>query len=45
MKHLTVEQRYKLEILLQKNVCKTQIAVDLNIHISLIYKQLQCNSE
>lgn len=44
-KHFTVEQRYKLEILLQQNVCKTQIAIALNMHISSIYRQLKCNSD
>lgn len=43
MKHFTVEQRYKLEILLQQNVYKSQLAIDLKMHI--IYRELKRNSD
>ena len=45
MKHFTVEQRYKLEILLQQKVSKTQIAVDIKMHVSSIYRELKRNSD
>ena len=45
MKHFTVEQRYKLEFLIQQNITKTQIAIDLNMHISSIYRELRRNSD
>ena len=45
MKHFTVEQRYKLEVLLQQRVSKRQISVDLNIDISSIYRELKRNSD
>jgi len=45
MKHFTVEQRYKLEVLLQQRFSKTQIAIDLNMHISSIYRELKRNSD
>lgn len=45
MIHFTVEQRYKLEVLLQQHVSKTQIAIELNKHISSIYKEINRNSD
>jgi IS30 family transposase len=45
MNHFTVEQRYKLEVLLQQNVIKTQIADELNIDISSIYREIKRNSD
>ena len=45
MKHFTVEQRYKLEVLLQQNVPKTKIAIDLNKHISSVYREIKRNSD
>ena len=45
MSHFTVEQRYKLEVLLQQNVSKTQISKDLNKHISSIYREINRNSD
>jgi IS30 family transposase len=45
MKHFTVEQRYKLEFLMQQNVSKAQIAVDINVHISSIYREIKRNSD
>lgn len=45
MSHFTVEQRYKLEVLLQQNVYKTVIAAQLNCHISSIYRELNRNSD
>lgn len=45
MSHFTVEQRYKLEVLLQQNVSKTQISNELNKHISSIYREINRNSD
>lgn len=45
MSHFTVEQRYKLEILLQQNVSKTAISLELNKHISSIYREINRNSD
>ena len=45
MVHFTVEQRYKLEVLLQQNVCKEQIAIELRKHISSIYIEIKRNSD
>lgn len=45
MNHFTVEQRYKLEVLLQQNVSKSQISVDLKVHISSVYREIQRNSD
>lgn len=45
MIYFTVEQRYKLEVLLQQNVSKKQIAKDLNLHISSIYREIKRNSD
>jgi transposase, IS30 family len=45
MSHFTVEQRYKLEVLLQQNVSKTQICIELNKHISSIYREIKRNSD
>ena len=45
MIHFTVEQRYKLEVLLQQYVPKTQIATTLNKHISSIYREIGRNSD
>ncbi|WP_134346020.1 helix-turn-helix domain-containing protein, partial [Flavobacterium psychrophilum] len=45
MSHFTVEQRYKLEVLLQQNVSKTQISIELNKHISSIYREINRNSD
>ena len=45
MSHFTVEQRYKLEVLLQQNVSKTQISIDLNKHISSVYREINRNSD
>ena len=45
MVHFTVEQRYKLEVLLQQNVCKEQIAIELRKHISSIYREIKRNSD
>lgn len=45
MSHFTVEQRYKLEVLLQQNVSKTQISTELNKHISSIYREIKRNSD
>jgi transposase, IS30 family len=45
MSHFTVEQRYKLEVLLQQNVPKTEISIELNKHISSIYREIKRNSD
>jgi len=45
MNHFTVEQRYKLEVLLQQNVSKEQISIELNKHISSIYREINRNSD
>ena len=45
MSHFTVEQRYKLEVLLQQNVPKTEISIELNKHISSIYREINRNSD
>ena len=45
MVHFTVEQRYKLEVLLQQNVCKEQIAIELEKHISSIYREIKRNAD
>lgn len=45
MVHFTVEQRYKLEVLLQQNVSKEQIAIELRKHISSIYREIKRNSD
>lgn len=45
MNHFTVEQRYKLDVLLQQNVCKKQIAIQLEKHISSIYREISRNSD
>ena len=45
MNQFTVEQRYKLEVLLQQNVHKTEIAAELKVHISSIYREINRNSD
>ena len=45
MNHFTVEQRYKLEVLLQQNVSKPQISLELNKDISSIYREINRNSD
>ena len=45
MSQFTNEQRYKLEVLLQQKVPKSQIAIDLNKHISSIYNEISRNSD
>jgi IS30 family transposase len=45
MNHFTIEQRYKLEVLLQQNVSKPQISIELNKHISSIYREINRNSD
>ena len=45
MKHFTVEQRYKLEVLVQQKVNKIDIATELKMHISSIYRELNRNSD
>jgi IS30 family transposase len=45
MIHFTVEQRYRLEFLLQQNIRKSQIAIDLGLHISSIYREINRNSD
>ena len=45
MSHFTVEQRYKLEVLLQQNINRTLIADDLKIDISSIYREIKRNSD
>jgi IS30 family transposase len=45
MSHFTIEQRYKLEVLLQQNVSKTQISIELNKHISSTYREINRNSD
>ena len=45
MSHFTVEQRYKLEVLLQQNVSKIEISIELNKHISSIYREIKRNSD
>ena len=45
MIHFTVEQRYKLEVLLQQQLSKSAIAVELNMHISSIYRELNRNCD
>lgn len=45
MIHFTVEQRYKLEVLLQQNVGKQEIAIEFKKHISAIYRELNRNSD
>jgi IS30 family transposase len=45
MKHFTVEQRYKLEVLMQQNVSKAQISVDLKVHISSVYREIKRNCD
>lgn len=45
MIHFTAEQRYKLEVLLQQNVPKKQIATTLNKHISSVYREIDRNSD
>lgn len=45
MSQFTVEQRYRLEVLLQQNVPKTEIAIEFNKHISSIYREINRNSD
>ena len=45
MIHFTVEQRYKLEVLLQQNVRKAAIAIELGKDISSIYREIERNSD
>jgi IS30 family transposase len=45
MKHFTGEQRYKLEFLMRQNVSKAQIAIDINVHISSISREIKRNSD
>ena len=45
MIHFTVEQRYKLEVLIQQNVSKSQISIELNKHISSVYREINRNSD
>lgn len=45
MNHFTDEQRYKLEVLLQQNVHKSEISLILNKHISAIYREISRNSD
>ncbi len=43
-KHLTSEQRYTFSILLQNNIGKKQIATELGVHISTLYRELKRNT-
>ncbi|GEJ39754.1 IS30 family transposase [Flavobacterium psychrophilum] len=45
MSHFNPEQRYKLEVLLQQNVSKKEIAKDFGKHISSIYREINRNSD
>jgi IS30 family transposase len=45
MIHFTVEQRYKLEVLLQQNVRKADIAIELGKDLSSIYREIKRNSD
>ena len=45
MIHFTEKQRYKLEILLEQNINKTTIAIELGVHISSIYREIKRNSD
>jgi len=45
MNHFTIEQRYKLEVLLQQNVRKAEIAIDLGKDPSSIYREIKRNSD
>jgi IS30 family transposase len=45
MNHFTAEQRYKLEVLLQKKTSKEQISVELKKYISSIYRDIKRNSD
>lgn len=45
MIHFTVEQRYKLEVLLQQNVRKAEIAIELEKDLSSIYREINRNSD
>jgi IS30 family transposase len=45
MSHFTAEQRYKLEVLLQQNISKEQISIELKKHISSIYQEIKPNSD
>jgi IS30 family transposase len=45
MSHFTVEQRYKLEVMLQQNISKKQISIELEKHISSIYREMNRNSD
>jgi IS30 family transposase len=45
MRHFTVEQRYKLEVLLQQNISIKQISIELKKHISSIYREIKRNSD
>jgi IS30 family transposase len=45
MSQFTVEQRYRLEVLLQLNVPKTEIVIELKKHISSIYREIRRNSD
>lgn len=45
MSQFTVEQRYRLEVLLQLNVPKTEIVIELKKHISSIYREIKRNSD
>lgn len=45
MSHFNPEQRYKLEVLLQQNVSKKEIAKDFGKHISSIYREINRNCD
>lgn len=45
MIHFTAHQRYKLEVLLQQNVSKAAISIELGKNISSIYREIKRNSD
>jgi IS30 family transposase len=45
MSQFTAEQRYKLEVLLQQNVSKIEIADYLKVHFSSVYREINRNSD
>src|SRR5690606_29803353 len=45
MSHLTCEQRYALELMLEEGLSKSIIALSLKVHKSTIYRELKRNSD
>lgn len=45
MKQLTTEQRYQIEAYLKTGMSKRKIAIEINVHFSTIYREINRNSK